>query len=81
MAHFAKVEDSIVTQVVSIDNVDTYDADGNESEAVGIQFCNSFEAGTWVQTSYNGTIRKNYASIGYTYNTTLDAFISPSPHS
>jgi hypothetical protein len=33
--------------------------------------------GTWVKTSYNGTIRKNYAGIGYTYDETLDEFIAP----
>jgi hypothetical protein len=33
--------------------------------------------GTWVQTSYTGSIRKNYAGIGYTYDKTKDAFIPP----
>tara|TARA_S200002703_G_C3786698_1_gene242590 strand:- start:44 stop:352 length:309 start_codon:yes stop_codon:yes gene_type:complete len=33
--------------------------------------------GEWIQTSYNGSIRKNYAGIGFTYNTELDAFIPP----
>ena len=36
--------------------------------------------GTWIQTSYNGNIRKNFAGIGYTYNQDLDAFISPKPY-
>ena len=35
--------------------------------------------GTWVQTSYNKTIRKNFAGIGYRYDETLDAFIPPQP--
>ena len=35
--------------------------------------------GTWVQTSYNATIRKNYAGIGYRYDEDLDAFIPPQP--
>ena len=35
--------------------------------------------GTWVQTSYNATIRKNYAGIGYTYDPVRDAFIPPKP--
>ena len=35
--------------------------------------------GTWVQTSYNGTIRYNYAGIGYTYDPIDDAFIAPMP--
>jgi len=33
--------------------------------------------GTWIQTSYNGNIRKNFAGIGFTYNEELDAFIPP----
>lgn len=35
--------------------------------------------GQWIQTSYNATIRKNYAGIGYTYDKQLDAFIPPKP--
>ena len=35
--------------------------------------------GTWVQTSYNATFRKNYAGIGYYYNENLDAFVAPQP--
>ena len=35
--------------------------------------------GTWVQTSYNARIRKNYAGIGYTYDEARDAFIAPKP--
>ncbi len=34
----------------------------------------------WVQTSYNGNIRKNFASVGYTYDQTKDAFIAPKPY-
>jgi len=37
-------------------------------------------SGTWVQTSYNGSIRKNYAGKGYAYDTDKDAFIAPKPH-
>ena len=39
-------------------------------------FINNQE-GTWLQTSYNGSIRKNYAGIGFTYDSTRDAFIEP----
>ena len=35
--------------------------------------------GTWVQTSYNATIRKNFAGTGFTYDETRDAFIPPKP--
>jgi hypothetical protein len=36
--------------------------------------------GTWKQTSYNGTIRKHYAGVGYAYNSVRDAFIPPQPY-
>ena len=52
---------------------------GNNSEPdEGEAFMNSL-GGTWVKTSYNGTIRKNYAGIGYTYDEARDAFIAPKP--
>ena len=37
-------------------------------------------SGTWVQTSYNASIRKNFAGKGYTYDTDKDAFIAPKPY-
>jgi hypothetical protein len=80
MAHFAKIEDNLVTQVIVVDNSDILDGDGNESEALGVEICQNLLGGTWVQTSYNGNIRKNYAGIGYTYDSTRDAFIDPSPY-
>jgi hypothetical protein len=75
MAHFAKLNsENIVEQVVAVHNNDAPD------EVTGIAFLNSlFGAATWVQTSYNAKIRKNYAGIGYTYDSTRDAFISPQP--
>jgi hypothetical protein len=80
MAHFAKIEDNLVTQVIVVDNSDILDESNNESEALGIKICQDLLGGTWVQTSYNGNIRKNYAGIGYTYDSTRDAFIDPSPY-
>ena len=80
MAHFAQIENNLVTQVVVIDNSDILDEQGIESEAIGIQFCTDLLGGTWVQTSYNGNIRKNYAGMGDTYDATRDAFISPQPY-
>ena len=80
MAHFAQIENNLVTQVIVVDNGDCLDGLGNESEAIGIQFCINLLGGTWIQTSYNNNIRKNYASIGDTYDTTRDAFIKPQPH-
>ena len=84
MAHFAKLNNnSVVTDVIVIGNSDCHNANGQESEAVGIAFCQSlFGANTrWVQTSYNSNMRKNYAGIGSTYDATRDAFIAPQPYS
>ena len=82
MAHFAQLNaSSIVQEVIVVNNSDILDPDGNESEAVGIAFCQAlFGADTiWRQTSYNGTFRCNYAGIGSYYDTDLDAFIAPQP--
>lgn len=82
MAHFAKLNAyNIVEQVVVIHNNELLDSDGNESEELGIQFCNRLfgHDGTWVQTSYNGNFRKNFASIKFKYDKERDAFIPPKP--
>ena len=79
MAHYAKIENNIVTQVIVVDNKDTADAFGVEKEHIGAAFCERLFGGTWMQTSYNGNKRKNYAGIGYTYNADLDAFVAPKP--
>lgn len=81
MAHFAKLDsDNIVTQVVVVDNSVLEKADGTESELKGKQFLNSLlGTATWKQTSYNGSIRKNFAGVGYKYDSTKDAFIPPKP--
>ena len=36
--------------------------------------------GSWIKTSYNGNIRKNYAGIGYEYRSDIDAFVAPQPY-
>ena len=67
MSHFAKIDsDNIVTQVIVAEQ------DFINSGVVGDSFL-------WVQTSYNNNFRKNYAGIGYTYDSTRDAFIAPKP--
>jgi hypothetical protein len=67
MSHWAQIdENNIVTQVLVGPNY------GDEGEA----FFNEL-GGTWVKTSYNGNIRKNYAGIGFTYDANRDAFIAP----
>ena len=82
MAHFALIKNNIVQQVVVIGNADLTNSEGNEQEALGVAFCHAlFGAdGTWIQTSYNGNIRKNFAGIGHTYDLTRDAFIAPKPY-
>jgi len=79
MAHFAQLENNIVTKVIVVANQDILDENGQESEQKGIDFCSNLLGGTWKQTSYNARIRKNYAGIGYTYDETLDAFVPPKP--
>ena len=82
MAHFALIKNNIVQQVVVIGNADLTNSEGNEQEALGVSFCHSlFGAdGTWMQTSYNNNIRKNYASVGFAYDSSRDAFIAPKPY-
>jgi hypothetical protein len=71
MAHFAKIENGIVTNVLVVDN---------EHETDGQAYLNSLGLeGKWVQTSYNGNIRGVYASIGFTYDEENDVFIAPEP--
>jgi hypothetical protein len=68
MSHFAKINsDSIVTEVIVAEQAFI------NSGAVGDSFL-------WVQTSYNNNFRKNYAGIGFTYDSTRDAFIPPQPY-
>ena len=81
MAHFAKLDDNNVVLAVHVVNNDVITVDGVESEQVGIDFLTDLHGhSSWKQTSYNGTIRKNYAGIGYTYDATRDAFIAPQPY-
>lgn len=82
MAHFAQLdENNVVLQVIVVNNSDIM-VDGQESEAKGIAFCQSlFGPNTrWVQTSYNGNIRKRYAGVGYSFDEQRDAFIPPQPY-
>ena len=79
MAHFAKLnENSIVTEIIVVNNNEILD-NGLESESKGIAFCQLLFGGNWKQTSYNGKIRKNFAGIGFTYDSTRDAFVAPKP--
>jgi hypothetical protein len=80
MAHFAEIDDNnIVQQVIVVNNSVLLDEFGNESETLGKEFCTQLLGGTWIQTSYNGKFRKNYAGIGYIYDSVKDIFIPPKP--
>jgi len=82
MAHFAQLdENNLVTQVIVVANEELL-LNGVENETKGIMFCKSLlgDDTRWVQTSYNGTIRKNYAGIGYTYDPVADHFFAPQPY-
>lgn len=80
MAHFAEIDqNNIVKRVIVVDSKDCLDGNGVESESVGATFCHNIFGGTWKQTSYNSNIRKNYAGVGYTYDSSADVFIPPKP--
>ena len=84
MAHFAEIdENGVVLRVLVVDNAQENDGQNFLSNTLGL-------GGTWLKTSYNTTggvhtsggtpFRKNYAGIGYTYDSVRDAFIAPKPY-
>jgi len=74
MAHFAEIDaDSIVTRVLVVPDAQENRGQEYLADDLGL-------GGTWVQTSYNANIRKNYAGIGYTFDSVRDAFIPPKPY-
>jgi hypothetical protein len=74
MAHFAKVENGVVREVIVIGNDDA------PTESVGQAFIASLGLdGEWLQTSYNSNFRGTYAGIGYTYDAVNDVFVAPTP--
>jgi hypothetical protein len=80
MAHFAKVDNGIVQQVIVVSNDDCGGGDFPESEAVGQAFIASLGLdGEWKQTSYSAGFRSKYAGIGDRYDAELDEFVTPEP--
>ncbi len=76
MAYYAYLNDDSIVVTVTVGKDETELIDGLDTEtyyAQGTPY-------TVKRTSYNGNIRKNYAGIGYTYDTARDAFISPQPY-
>lgn len=70
MAHFAEIDQTGIVQRVVV-----FEGEGEAGEAA----CSELLGGTWKQTSYNATIRKNYAAIGMQYDAGRDAFIRQQP--
>jgi hypothetical protein len=78
MAHFAKVENGMVMEVIVVADADCGGGQFPESEPVGQAFIASIGLdGEWLQTSYNNNFRGKYAGAGgYLYNAELDEFVS-----
>lgn len=82
MAYFARVDsDGTVVEVISIANADAPDPAPTNSEPVGQAFIADVLGlpGEWRQTSFNGSIRRRFAGIGWKYDAQRDAFIEPQP--
>ena len=73
MAHFARIENNIVTEVLVVHNDLEHRGADFLANDLGL-------GGTWIQTSYNNNIRKQYAGIGYSYDPVADVFIAPQPY-
>ena len=80
MAHFAEIGlNNTVLRVIVVNNSELLDSEGAEQESLGTDFCRNLFGGKWMQTSFNGNIRKNFAAQGFTYDSGRDAFIPPKP--
>ena len=73
MAHFAEIDnDGIVKQVLVVPDQQEHRGQDYLANDLGL-------GGTWIQTSYNHNIRKQYAGIGFKYDAAADVFIAPQP--
>ena len=80
MAHFAKVENGVVQQVIVVNNDDCGGGNFPESEPIGQAFLASLGLdGLWLQTSYHANFRGHYAGINFIYDAQLDEFVAPPP--
>jgi hypothetical protein len=70
MSHWAELDKNNIVLRVLVGNNNEPDEGQAFMESLG---------GTWVKTSYNGNIRKNFAGVGFTYDELRDAFIAPEP--
>lgn len=74
MAHFAEIDNNnIVQRVLVVDNEQEHRGQEFLSNDLGL-------GGRWIQTSYNGNFRKQYAGVGYYYDETKDIFVQPQPY-
>jgi len=82
MSHFAKLdENNLVTEIISIDESLCLDADGSYDEAVGVGYCKkNISSGNWLACHKDGT-RAQMPSVGYSYSSSDDLFVTPKPHS
>lgn len=85
MGHFAEIDsNNIVLRVNCACNQDIANNGGEQSEQAAQHFATvsplSSNGVKWVQTSYNNNFRKQYAGIGYTYDSVKDKFIQPQPY-
>lgn len=80
MAHFARIEDGIVREIIVVSN-DAIDGGAfPASEPLGqAMLADSGFSGEWLQCSYNGTFRGAYPGVGWTYDKQADQFVFPSP--
>lgn len=74
MAHFAKIEDGVVREVIVVNNEVMLDENGVEQESIGAEFCAELFGGQWVQTSFNANFRSKFAGVGDTYDEAADEF-------
>lgn len=80
MAHFARVQDGVVVEVVAVDDKDCGGGEYPASEPIGRQFlADSGLPGEWLQTSYTNRYRAWFASTGMIYDEADDVFYSASP--
>ena len=71
MAHFAEIDNSNnVLRVIVV---------ADEYESNGVEWCNNLFGGTWVQTSFNNRIRKQFCGVGFKYLPDADVFVTPQP--
>ena len=78
MSYFAELdENNVVNGVIRIDDINCHDENGVESDEIGNTFIHTIipNSGRWIRTSYNSSMRKHYAGVGYTYEEARDIFI------